>query len=359
MSRYLFIVPSFSFGGAEHAVANLSNELVAQGEEVIVVIYFSTPHTYPVDSRVRIVNLSGGDEKCYNQLGYMKKLQMLRRAMLNSNADFILPFLPQVTIHAALAGIGFHGKMIHTIRNNPALTPKNPVKRYVCNYIVSHSKKSIVQNEQQRLYFPKRYKSKIHVLFNPVADDMFEITRNRDHDGINIIGVGRLEEQKNFSLLIRSMKPVIEKHSDARLYIYGTGTQEEALRSLTKSLDIESSVFFMGHTKDIKKAYANADLFVLSSDYEGMPNALIEAMAAGVPSISTDCETGPSDIIDNEENGLLVPVRNAELLAVAILRLIESPSLAEQFTEKGREKIRRICSVTSVVNKLQTICKIN
>ena len=359
MSRYLFIVPSFSSGGAEHAVANLSNELVAQGEEVSVIIYFSTPHTYPVDSRVHIVNLSGGDEKVYNQIGYLKKLYMLRSAMLKSKADYIIPFLPQVTIHATLAGIGLHRKMIHTIRNNPALTPKNPVKRFLCNFIVSHSKKSIVQNEQQRSYFPKRYRNKIYVLFNPVADDMFGITRNRDRDGINIIGVGRLEEQKNFPLLIRSMKPVIERYSDTRLYIYGTGTQEEALRSLTKSLGIESSVFFMGHTKDMKTAYANADIFVLSSDYEGMPNALIEAMAAGVPSISTDCETGPADIIDNEENGLLVPVRNEELLAAAILRLIESSSLAEQFSQKGKEKIHRICSVTSVVNQLQKICRID
>ena len=154
-----------------------------------------------------------------------------------------------------------------------------------------------------------------------------------------IVSVGRLNIPKNFPLLIRAFAKISEKHQDYILKIYGQGGLLESLKKLTRELGVEEKVEFPGYVNDIPKVLQKASLFVLSSHYEGMPNALAEAMSLGLPCISTDCPVGgPRFLINEEENGILVPVDDDDALADAIERVLNNEDLKEKLGKNFKRR---------------------
>lgn len=148
-----------------------------------------------------------------------------------------------------------------------------------------------------------------------------------------IVTCGRLTEQKNHRLLIDAFAEVQKIYPFATLKIYGEGVLREKLQNQIDSLNLNEKVFLMGATNDVAKALQTADLFVLSSDYEGMPNALMEAMAAGVPCISTDCPCGgPRELFGEDASDKLVPCNDSAQLAEAICKVLETTK--DGMTEK-------------------------
>ena len=170
---------------------------------------------------------------------------------------------------------------------------------------------------------------------NDVKEEFFDVVR-QSHG--NLITVGRLSPQKNHALLIRAYAQIAEKHPDRQLLLYGKGELQAALSQLICRLGMTEHICLQGATDDVAGALSEAGVFVLSSDYEGMPNCLMEALAAGVPSISTDCPCGgPRALIRHEQNGLLVPVGDEAALAAAMDRLLSDPAYAEKLGAAARE----------------------
>lgn len=358
MSKYVFVVPSLSSGGAERAVANFSNALVSKGKLVTIIKYFDTKQDYAVSDQVKIINLSGADQAAYDRLRYIDKIKKLSNLLKMENPDVIIPFLPQVTIHVFLAGFRFRGRTIDTIRNNPAKSPGNIIFRILRNLIISTSKKTIVQNSEQRNYFPKFIRKKCFVLFNIVAKQFFDIEKKTSHsDVFNIVALGRLIEQKNYPVLIEAMQIVTRKYSDIQLQIYGEGNLHTELQNLIISKNLNNHISLMGRVENVAAVYEHANIYVLSSDFEGMPNALAEAMASGTACISTNCPTGPKDMISDKKDGLLVPVGNPEKIASAIEYLYNNPDECKRMGVLAREKMLNICSQDAVIDTLIQICE--
>lgn len=166
----------------------------------------------------------------------------------------------------------------------------------------------------------------------PFVCDMFA-----DINSKTAISVGKLDEQKGYDYLLKSWKIVCEKHPDWKLKIFGKGAWHDQLTSYINQNELNGVVELCGTTTDIKKEYLNSALYVMSSRYEGLPMVLIEAMACGLPLISFDCECGPRAVINNGENGYLVPVGNIEGLADKICSLIENEDLRQQMSQKSKE----------------------
>jgi glycosyltransferase involved in cell wall biosynthesis len=198
----------------------------------------------------------------------------------------------------------------------------------------------------------KRFKNKgnkIIKIFN--IHDLDNINKQKKEkfsdDDINIfkqkpviIACGRLTEAKGFSYLIKAFGEVKIEFKEAVLLILGQGEKEEELKELSKELNIENSVKFLGFKDNPYKYLYNSDLFVLSSLWEGLPGALIEALACEVPVVSTDCKSGPKEILDNGKIGELVKVKDVDSLSNAMIKVLKDDKLQSKYIELGLKKVK-------------------
>ncbi|MBQ0110312.1 MAG: glycosyltransferase [Oscillospiraceae bacterium] len=358
MSKYMFVTPTLSVGGAQRAVSVLSSALAKLGQDVCVLKYYTASGEYPIDSGVKVISfVNDADE--YQKCNIVQRIRFIRKTIKKEKPDFVIPFLFQVALAVDIAVKGLNVNVFQTIRNNPNLELSNKAEKFLRDRMVYKSKCTFVQNLEQKLYFNKKIHDKIHIIINPVCDEFFSIEHKGNSGEFIFCAAGRLSAQKNFELLIRSFIDVFDNNRNVKLIIYGEGELREKLQSIIDSSGYSATILLPGRTNDMIKAYSNADVFVLSSDYEGMPNALIEAMAAGVPSISTDCPTGPSDLVDDGENGILVPVGDEKALSQAMKKMFEDVNMREKFSVSGRMKIKEICSSENIAGQMIEICEAN
>jgi len=185
-------------------------------------------------------------------------------------------------------------------------------------------------------------KNKIIVIYNFINIEEINKLKNEEiyddwfkNNNSKIIAVGRLHPQKGFTYLLKAFKIVRENRINADLTILGEGREEVNLKNLTRDLGLDNQVVFAGFQENPYKYMKNSDIFVLSSIFEGFGNVLIEAMACGIPVISTRCPSGPDEIITNNVNGVLVPVRDEKALADAMINLLKDRNKAERMTKEG------------------------
>ena len=355
--RYLFVIPTLSNGGAERVISVLSSALARKDREVYVVKYYSTINEYPVDVRVRVIDLSGGDISEYERISYFEKVKRLRAIINKYKPDYIIPFMFQVSLCTSISAWGIRTNVIQSIRINPASGPSTKIKRAIRDYLVYRAKCTFVQNQSQKEYFRASHHGKIHVLFNPVSEELLEASWTPRQNSYIVCGVGRLENQKNFKLLMDSFKAAYSEVPEAVLRIYGEGSQGAELRTYAEILEMGGRIQMMGRCNDIKSVYQSASLFILSSDFEGMPNALIEAMAVGTPCISTDCPTGPADLISDGKNGLLVSVNDKDAMVQAMRQMYERRNDLRGMSEAAKETIRSLCSSNQIAQRMIDICE--
>lgn len=355
MSKYMFIVPSLSKGGAERVVSVLASGLAEQGkDEVVIVRYFMTDLDYAVSSKVKIITLSNGFEEDYNKLNRIKMLKMLRHIIKTEKPDHILPFLRHVNLQTYIAAFGkYRKKVVFTIRSSPYENEGKMGK--IHNFLIEHKNMTIVQTQSQKEYFPKKSHKRIHVLPNPVKEEFIYNQTSSPREPFVVVGSGRLDKQKNFSMLINAFHNFALDKQNVRLCIYGEGNDEQKLMKQIKQLGCEDKIFLMGRTNDLVSVYKNASMFVLSSNFEGLPNALMEAMAIGLPCVSTDCKTGPADLIENEKTGILIPIDNQEEMSKAIDKIYNDEIFSKQIAENGRNFIINNFTLDIVLNRLKEI----
>ena len=183
-------------------------------------------------------------------------------------------------------------------------------------------------------------RAKSRIILNPLHNKYLDVPRPEKRVK-EVVQSGRIVDFKNQLMLIRAFDRVHKKHPDYVLKIYGgdsgDGTKEQ-LEELIAERKAEDYVFLMGASDSLEKVLVNASVFAFSSDWEGLPNALLEAMALGLPIVATDCPCGgPRTVMKDGVNGLLVPIKDEEALAEGICRLIENPDLAERLGSKARE----------------------
>ena len=210
------------------------------------------------------------------------------------------------------------------------------------NFLYPQANGFVFQTKEAQNYFKDSIKNNSVIIPNPISDDFlnetYEPIRRKE-----IVAIGRLNPQKNHKLLINAFKLVHQKFPDYILKIYGKGILQEELSLQIKELYLEEAVFLMGEVEHVNQILKGAGMFVLSSNSEGMPNALMEAMAMGLPVVSTDCPCGgPRFLIQDGVNGFLTDVGNIQALANKIIILLENPQLAERFALNAMNIIEHI-----------------
>ncbi len=338
-------------GGAERVLSVFANELSSrEGFEVSVVLMFPQGSEYRLDSRVRKVYLYNDDSQ-YAASSPFDRILKIRYALKELKTDYAIPFLWFICLYTFAATVGTNTKLIQTVRNNPALVPGSSVMRAVRLATMRFSHGCFVQNTAQLEYFPKSLRDKMVVIPNPISDEFLELEVDPTVSN-TVVMVGRLVEQKNHIMMLKAVSLLRDQGRIVKVLIYGDGDLRQDISNEIKQAGLSDICKLMGSTEDVPSVFSKAGVYVLTSRYEGQPNSLLEAMASGLPCISTDCPTGPSDFISDGENGYLVSIDDVPTLAERVGELLASPSLRSRLGINAKKSILNACSPKMLTDRL-------
>ena len=336
MKKIVFITNAMLFGGAEKVIATLSNNFVKKNIEVTIITIMNTKCEFQLDERVKLYSIyeKEGKPPKKEYVDYYKKLAI---TVQEEKPDVVAIMPEEISVKAIpfLKDIGI--PIVVSERNNPWKMPKNKLNRILRRIYYPKVDGIVFQTSKAASFFSKNIQDKGKVILNPLDYSRLpkEMTGPRSK---TIVTMGRLEPQKNQKMLIRAFSHVCKKHRDYRLIIYGNGSMKNELEEYAKAILPRNSYSFESATDDVLKRINNAGIFALSSDYEGLPNSLIEAMALGLPCVSTDCMSGgPAELIDQYKNGILVDVDDDEAMALAINEIIRNKTLADKLSKNAKK----------------------
>lgn len=335
MKKVVFFTYGMKFGGVEKVIATLSNYLVATKIECTIITLINEKCEYELSENIKIIPLyfKNGKPKGKEIIRcYLK----LRKIIDTIKPDIIISMPEEVSVKALIALYGIKIPIIVSERNNPWVMPKNKLNRILRKVFYPTADGIVFQTEGAKQFFSKQIQKIGEVIPNPI--DLSRIPKNFINEKRNeIVTVGRLNNQKNHKLLIESFAKFSNNYPEYKLIIYGEGELELELKKLANEKLLEGSYKFEGSRSDVLECINGSKMFVLSSDYEGMPNALMEAMAMGLPVISTDCPPGgPRALIVSEQNGILVPLNDEEALVNAMKKIANDEKLAFELGENAK-----------------------
>ncbi len=323
-------------------MAALANAWAERGDKVTLITFDDGTKIpfYPLSARVNHVALnvlknSSGKWQSIQQ--NFKRIFVLRSAIKAAAPEVVISFLLRSNVRVLLAMVGMEIPVIISERDDPFHAKPGKFWQWLAKITYPWATKITVHTKQVTQFFPSSLQRKIFVIPNPVLIESIVPPRS---EGQKIIAIGRLEEQKAFDILLRAFVSIQDEFPEAILTIYGAGSQRETLELLSKELNLQDRVNFPGVTNNIVEELNKANLFVQSSRWESFGNALCEAMATGLPVVSTAC-LGPQAIIRDGVDGLLVPTENVEALADAIRRIFNDQELRVKLASRAPEIAER------------------
>ena len=345
--KAIFVLPNLNAGGAERVVTLLSRELVAMGVAVDIALMLDEEVQYEVPDGVRLMKLNTREMPRKKRLTVMRKY--FSREKKENPQLVVLPFHDSCLKNVLMAALGLGIRVVACERNNPYIKGTGGIRRLKANVPYALASACVFQTPDARAYYAPMIQKKGVVIANPL-----QLNASLDWKGIGrhtIVSVGRLEPQKNHAMLLDAFEMLHREYPQYILDIYGEGSLREELQTKINEKGLQNVFVLRGYSKDVQYPVSEAALFVLSSDYEGMSNALIEAMAIGVPSVSTDHPIGGARwLIQNGVNGMLTPVADAQALYLAMKRVLEDSDLARQISEEGK-KLRERLSARNIAGE--------
>lgn len=357
MRKIMFHLNCFEQGGAERVVSNLANRFSEGDCEIVVATEWQGENEFKLSEKVnRIhVGMREEDEKKHRLIKALLRVKYLRECIKKEQPDVVVAFAHKANYRALMATRFMRKKVpvIIAVRINPIGNYDALSDKILIPLLFPKAAGAVFQTKEQRDYFLKNLKKQSEIIINPVNEKYVKepdtLTREK-----TVVHSGRLVDFKNQALLIDAFEEVHKKHPDYDLKMYGgdsfDGTKE-ILDSKIAAYGAESYIHLMGASDSLEKQLPKGAVYVLSSDYEGMPNALLEAMALGLPVVATDCPCGgPATLIENEVNGLLVPIQDKDKMADAICRLIEDREFAERLGKNARQ-IAKVANVDTIMKQ--------
>ena len=335
-----FVIPDLESGGAQRVVTNLCNQLVNLYNVSIILFRKSDPF-YPLDERISVSHCLISIKPSKNSLESLvinsKLIYRIYVKLRANKADCVIPFLTSANyltvIAAKFAGI----PSIVNVRNNPYQSKTSLKRRLARKLIYPFANYVVVQTHGIKTYFESWVDaSKLVILPNPLSPNLAAFKTKTKRENF-VLSVGRLTPQKGQDILIKAFAEV--QQNDWKLVIIGAGAKRKEYEALITDLGMQQKIELAGQIKDIQRFYNTAGIFVFPSRFEGFPNALIEALYFGAPSISTDCPSGPSELIEDGKNGFLITVDDLEALKRRLTILIENAALREKFSAEAESSV--------------------
>lgn len=337
--RLCLAISSLAAGGAERVLTQLADHWVDAGHDVLLLTTHDrggAPH-YRTDARVRLASV---DPLRGAPLRHPLLVRSLRRAISRERPDVVISFLNYTNIFVLTACRGLGIPVIVSERLDPRVIGIGRSWEVLRRLTYRHAARLVAQTSTAGALYEHLAPGRLVVIPNPVAAPRGAAGMPDgwpEPPASTVIAVGRLQHQKGFDLALRAFKNLSPEFPAWRFIILGEGPLRGELEQLREDLGLADRVFMPGRVPDPEPWLRQADIFLMSSRSEGFPNALAEAMAVGLPVVSTDCPSGPADLVTNGHDGLLVRPDDAEELARGLRALMVSAELRQRL---GSEAVR-------------------
>ena len=335
--KIMFYISSLAKGGAQRVILNLTESLLSKGHKVTIVTTAIVKNEYELPrGAARIISDIQENEITSSRVTNLKnRFMKLRNIWKSEQPDVIISFIGKNNFMAILTAWGLDIPVITSVRGEPKEEYYSKMTKFLAKTLMGKATGIVLQTQEAKDYFPKWMQKKAIILDNPLNPDFIEEYYAGERSN-EIVSVGRIDSNKNQKLIIDAFYQIAGEFPDIKLVLYGDGEDREKLLKYVQSNLYSERILLPGAVNNVKERIKKAKLFVLSSNTEGMPNALMEALALGIPSISTNCPCGgPKMLMDGKENGILVPVGDCDKMADAMRTILRDEELWKKYSRNA------------------------
>lgn len=333
------LIGALTKGGSERVLVNLADYLAEKGYRVTMVTQYRKENEYPLNPKVaRVISDITQEETTGSRIvNFKRRFGKLRGIWKRERPDVILSFIGKNNMMAILTSRFLKIPVAVSVRGEPAEEYYNAWMRFGARHLFALADGVILQTRRCFEFFPEQVRKKAVILKNPVNTSFFRERYEGERDKI-ITAVGRVDDNKNHEMIIRAFAQIAEEFPDYKLIIYGDGESRERLIKLTRELGLQDQISLPGSIDNVADAIYKTSVFILSSNTEGVPNTLIEAMLMGLAVIATDCPCGgPAELIQNGHNGILIPVGDVKALKENLQMLLNNLQMMQELGNNAME----------------------
>lgn len=340
----VFLCNCLHNGGAQRVLVSIANHMAEQGYQVHIIASYNNG-SYPLNENILVQYVGRGE--------YWRFTKLARKEIKRLQPEAVISFEYFFNLLATIACFRQKTKVIISERNDPARVGGGLVKGFIRNFLYRFSDVLVCQTPNAKAYFPEYIQKKAIVIPNPLKPNLpYKKGGERDK---TIVTFCRLNSQKNLPMLINAFKVFSKSHTDFVLKIYGDGEEKTNIQKLIEKLKLIQKVNIYPACDDVHEKVLNAGMFVLPSNYEGLSNSMLEAIAIGLPTICTDCPCGGARmIIKNGENGLLIPVGGEKELVEAMTSIAGNKQLSDKLSKNGKI-LREQLSVENISRRWESL----
>ncbi|WP_419211086.1 glycosyltransferase family 4 protein [Maribacter sp. X9] len=321
--RIDFMINSLVGGGAERVMVTLANGFIEHKHEVNL-ITFNKGNAYKTNSKVKRIDLHHGKIKNHSVRSLLNSFNYYR--VTSNRPDILIAFIPSNNLIAILIGLFYGIKVIISEHNNHLANPSFKSK-WIRKLLYRFADTTTVLTSFDKPFF-ENLGAKVVIMPNPINIPKTIKPFSERENTILVAGSLKRYQVKGFDVLLPIIAPILKSHPDWKLMIAGDGEPGlNILKKITAELNLSNQVVFLGFISNIGEVMQNAKIFALPSQYEGLPMVLMEALSNGMACIAYDCVSGPGDLINDQENGLLIENQDKEALQNGISTLIDDTNL--------------------------------
>lgn len=336
--KLLFVNSSLTDGGSEKAMTLVAQSLAERGHEVTMALARDRERTYPIDGRVRLVQLV---YRSSNKVHIaFSRLRQVRRLIAEGGFDYVICYMQDLNLITLLASLGLRTPVVVSERAYPGASTRSRFSKSIEAVLYRRAYRIVYQTRDAQRFCPPSLIGRSVVIPNMIENH--SAVSVRKHHSKKVVAIGRLSPQKNFELLLKAFSVFQRQFPDWRLEIFGRGRLEQQLKDVAHHLGIAQSVIFAGYVNDVREKILDAGMYVSSSDYEGISNAMTESMQIGLPVVCTDCPVGGAALlIEHRVSGMLVPVGDMTALSSAMVQVASDRELREALSVGARQSVAR------------------
>lgn len=328
MKRIAIVAHGLSDGGAERVAALLANKLFERGNRVLFIAAYSNERVYKLSDGVDYIYIEKWNSKFTR---FLSRTIAIDRAIERFKSDIVISFIFKEILKTSIKG---KVPIVYSLRIDPANATAKLGNRILCNYTYSRAKAIVFQTPDARDFFKEKIRQKGVVIGNPLTPNL-PLWDADNHDK-RIITACRLTEQKNLPMLIKGFAEFSKQFPEYSLWIYGKGPLKDELQEIVRNYQLGEKVHLPGYANNIHQIMSHSAVFALTSDFEGLSNSMLEALAIGIPTVCTDCPPGGAALyVKDHVNGLLIPVGDEKALAKAFGEYAKNDCLTQTVSENA------------------------